>query len=140
VDWPHITKERPRALQSSPNVEPTRLQKERKAKEQLAEKHINRSWEKELEGAEIYCQRQEKVEGTRRQPMFLMEQWTLYILPAKRCGNLSGSSTASRSNFFVSPSPATVSSPPAVGTCLVASIELRRAALSETRLVECSPV
>jgi hypothetical protein len=60
-------------------VEPTRLQKERKAKEQLAEKHINRSWEKELEGAEIYCQRQEKVEGTRRQPMFLMEQWTLYI-------------------------------------------------------------
>jgi hypothetical protein len=60
-------------------VEPTRLQKERKAKEQLAEKHFNRSWEKELEGAEIYCQRQEKVEGTRRQPMFLMEQWTLYI-------------------------------------------------------------
>jgi hypothetical protein len=43
-------------------VEPTRLQKERKAKEQLAEKHINRGWEKELEGAEIYCQRQEKVE------------------------------------------------------------------------------
>jgi hypothetical protein len=37
-------------------VEPTRLQKERKAKEQLAEKHINRSWEKELEGVEIYCQ------------------------------------------------------------------------------------
>jgi hypothetical protein len=32
-----------------------------------------------LEGAEIYCQRQEKVEGTRRQPMFLMEQWMLYI-------------------------------------------------------------
>jgi hypothetical protein len=60
-------------------VEPTRLQKERKTKEQLAEKHINRSWEKELEGADIYCQRQEKVEGTRRQPMFLMEQWTLYI-------------------------------------------------------------
>jgi hypothetical protein len=46
-------------------VEPTRLQKERKAKEQLAEKHINRSWEKELEEVEIYCQRQ--------------EQWTLYI-------------------------------------------------------------
>jgi hypothetical protein len=60
-------------------VEPTRLQKERKATEQLAEKHINRSWEKELEGDEICCQRQEKVEGTRRQPMFLMEQWTLYI-------------------------------------------------------------
>jgi hypothetical protein len=60
-------------------VEPTRLQKERKAKEQLAEKLINRSWEKELEGAEIYCQRQEKVGGIRRQPMFLMEQWTLYI-------------------------------------------------------------
>jgi hypothetical protein len=61
-------------------VEPTRLQKERKAKEQLAEKHINRSWEKDLEGVEIYCQRQEKVEGTRRQPMFLMEQWTLLLL------------------------------------------------------------
>jgi hypothetical protein len=60
-------------------VEPTRLQQERKAKEQLAEKHINRSWEKELEGAEIYCQRQEKVEGTRRQTMFLMEQLMLYI-------------------------------------------------------------
>jgi hypothetical protein len=36
-------------------VEPTRLQKERKAKEQLAEKHINRSWGKELEGVGIYC-------------------------------------------------------------------------------------
>jgi hypothetical protein len=56
-------------------VEPTRLQKERKAKEQLAEQHINRSWEKELRS----IARQEKVEGTRRQPMFLMEQWTLYI-------------------------------------------------------------
>jgi hypothetical protein len=42
-------------------VEPTRLQKERKAKEQLAEKHINRSLEKELEGVEISCQRQEKM-------------------------------------------------------------------------------
>jgi hypothetical protein len=52
-------------------VEPTRLQKERKAEEQLAEKHINRSWEKELEGVETYCQRQEKVEGTRKQSMFL---------------------------------------------------------------------
>jgi hypothetical protein len=31
-------------------VEPTRLQKERKTMEQLAEKHINRSWEKELVG------------------------------------------------------------------------------------------
>jgi hypothetical protein len=61
-------------------VEPTRLQKERKAKEQLAEKHINISWEKELEGVEIYCQRQEKVEGIPRQPIFLMEQCTLYIL------------------------------------------------------------
>jgi hypothetical protein len=61
-------------------VEPTRLQKERKAKEQLAEMHTNRSWEKELEGVEIYCQRQEKVEGTRRQPMFLMEQWILLLL------------------------------------------------------------
>jgi hypothetical protein len=27
-------------------VEPTRLQKERKAKEQLAKKHISRSWER----------------------------------------------------------------------------------------------
>jgi hypothetical protein len=61
-------------------VEPTRLQKERKAKEQLAEKHISRSWEKELEGAETYCQTREKKEGTRRQPMFLMERWTLLLL------------------------------------------------------------
>jgi hypothetical protein len=60
-------------------VEPTRLQKKRKAKEQLAKKHINRSWEKELEGAETYCQRQEKMEGTRRQPMFLMERRTLLL-------------------------------------------------------------
>jgi hypothetical protein len=37
-------------------VEPTRFQKERKAKEQL-EKHINRSWEKELGEVEICCQR-----------------------------------------------------------------------------------
>jgi DNA topoisomerase IA len=29
-------------------VEPTRFQKDMKAKEQLAEKHINRIWEKEL--------------------------------------------------------------------------------------------
>jgi hypothetical protein len=47
-------------------VEPTRLQKERKAKEQLMEKNINRSWEKEVKGVELYCQRQEKMEGTRR--------------------------------------------------------------------------
>jgi hypothetical protein len=33
------------------------LQKEKKAKELLAEEHISRSWEKELEGAETYCQR-----------------------------------------------------------------------------------
>jgi hypothetical protein len=59
-------------------VEPTRLQKETKAKEQLEEKHINRSWKKELEGIETYCQRQEKVEGARRQPMFLMERRTLW--------------------------------------------------------------
>jgi hypothetical protein len=51
-------------------VEPTRLQTERKAKEQLAEKYISRSREMELEGVETYCQRQEKMEGTRRQPMF----------------------------------------------------------------------
>jgi hypothetical protein len=41
----------------SSNVEPTRFQKERKAKEQLAGKHINRSWEKELGEVEICCQR-----------------------------------------------------------------------------------
>jgi hypothetical protein len=58
-------------------VEPTRLQKERKAKEQLAETYINRNWEKELEGAKIYCQRQEKMERTPRKPMFLMERRTL---------------------------------------------------------------
>jgi hypothetical protein len=67
-------KERQRTLYSSFDVEPPRLQKERKTREQLAEKHSNRSWEKELEGAEIYCQRQEKMKGTRRQPMFLMER------------------------------------------------------------------
>jgi hypothetical protein len=39
----------------------------------IAEKHVSRSWEKELEGAESYSQRQEKMEGTRRQPMLLME-------------------------------------------------------------------
>jgi hypothetical protein len=54
-------------------VEPTRLQKNRKAKEPLAQKHINRSWEKELEIVETYCQRQEKMEETCRQPMLLME-------------------------------------------------------------------
>jgi hypothetical protein len=61
-------------------VEPTRLQKERKGKEQLAEKHVSRSWEKELKGAETYCQRQEKMGGTRRQAMFLMVRWTLLFL------------------------------------------------------------
>jgi hypothetical protein len=61
-------------------VEPTRLQKERKAKEQLAEKHISISWEKELEGVETYCQRREKMEGTRGQPMFLMDRQTLLLL------------------------------------------------------------
>jgi hypothetical protein len=54
-------------------VEPKRLQKERKAKKQLVEKHINRRWVKELEGVGTYCQRQEKKEGSRRQPMFLMK-------------------------------------------------------------------
>jgi hypothetical protein len=43
-------------------VEPTRLQKDRKAKEQLTEKHISRSWEKELEAVETYRQRQENME------------------------------------------------------------------------------
>jgi hypothetical protein len=45
---------------------PPRLQKDMKATEQLGEKHISRSWKKELEGVETYCQRQEKMEGTRR--------------------------------------------------------------------------
>jgi hypothetical protein len=54
-------------------VEPTRLKNERKANKQLAKKHVNRSWEKDLEGVETYCQRQEKMEGTHRQPKFLME-------------------------------------------------------------------
>jgi hypothetical protein len=57
-------------------VKPTR----RKAKEQLGEKHINRSWEEELKGVETCCQRQEKMEGTRRKPMFLMEQQNLLLL------------------------------------------------------------
>jgi hypothetical protein len=35
-------------------VEPRRLQKERKPKEQLAEKRINGSWENELEQVETY--------------------------------------------------------------------------------------
>jgi hypothetical protein len=61
-------------------VGPTRLQRDRKANERLAEKHINRSWDKELEGAEIYCQRQEKIEGTYRQPVLLTERWTLLLL------------------------------------------------------------
>jgi hypothetical protein len=61
-------------------VEPTRLQKDRKANEQLAEKHISRSWQKELEGVETYFQRQEKMEGTRRQPLFLMEGRTVLLL------------------------------------------------------------
>jgi hypothetical protein len=61
-------------------VEPTRVQKERKAKEQLAEKYVNRSWEKELEGVEAYCQRQKEMEGTCRQPVFLMERWTSLLL------------------------------------------------------------
>jgi hypothetical protein len=34
---------------------------ERKAKEQLAENYIITSWEKEMEGDETYCQRQEKM-------------------------------------------------------------------------------
>jgi hypothetical protein len=40
----------------------------------------NRSWEKEVKRVETYCQRQEKMEGTRRQPMFLMERLTLLLL------------------------------------------------------------
>jgi hypothetical protein len=61
-------------------LELTRLQKDRKAKEQLGEKNINRSWEKELEGVETYRQIQEKMEGARGQPMFLMEPGTLLLL------------------------------------------------------------
>jgi hypothetical protein len=45
-------------------VEPARLQKEGKAREQLVEKHIRRSWKKELEGFQTYFQRQEKMERT----------------------------------------------------------------------------
>jgi hypothetical protein len=47
-----MTKEGPKTLYSSSNVEHTRLQEERNAKEQLAEKHVSRSWEKELEGVQ----------------------------------------------------------------------------------------
>jgi hypothetical protein len=62
-------------------VESTWLQKDKKCKEQLAEKHICRSWEKELEGVETYCQRQKKMEGTRSgQLMFLMQRHTLSLL------------------------------------------------------------
>jgi hypothetical protein len=61
-------------------VEPTRFQKERKVKEQLAEKQFNRSWEKELEGVETYCQTQEKMEGTRRRPMFLIKRGFIIII------------------------------------------------------------
>jgi hypothetical protein len=43
-------------------VESTRPQKVRKAKEQMAEKYINRSWKKELDRAETYCQRQKEME------------------------------------------------------------------------------
>jgi hypothetical protein len=42
-------------------VEPTRLQKDRKAKEHQAEKHLSRSWEEELEGADTYFRRQEEM-------------------------------------------------------------------------------
>jgi hypothetical protein len=45
-------------------VEPTRLQRERKAEEQLAEKHIKGSCENELQADEIYYQRHEKIEIT----------------------------------------------------------------------------
>jgi DNA topoisomerase IA len=38
-------------------VEPTGLQKEREAKEQLAEKHITRGWEKELQGVETIARK-----------------------------------------------------------------------------------
>jgi hypothetical protein len=53
-------------------VEPTRLRKESKAKEQLAEKHISRSCKKRWR--ELLLLEKEKMEGTRRQPMFLMER------------------------------------------------------------------
>jgi hypothetical protein len=76
-------------------VEPTRLWEERKPKEHLVEKHINKSWEKELEGVETYYHTQEKMEGSCRQPVFLMEQQTL----------LSSSSSLVRFSFFPGTSP-----------------------------------
>jgi hypothetical protein len=51
-------------------VEPTRLKG-----------RPRNSWQRSTIGeAETYCQRQEKMEGTRRQPMFLMERRTLLLL------------------------------------------------------------
>jgi hypothetical protein len=72
-------------------MEPRRLQKERKVKEQLVEKHINRSWEKELEGVETYCQRQEKLEGTQTScvPNGMMDFVIYYYYSPGHCVSLS---------------------------------------------------
>jgi hypothetical protein len=62
-------------------VEPTRLQKERKAKEQPAEKHINRSWEKELEGLRPIARGRRKwKELVDNLCSFLTDCWTLLLL------------------------------------------------------------
>jgi hypothetical protein len=47
---------------------------------QLEGKHIDRSWENELERVGTYCQKQEKMEEICRQPMFLIEQRTFIII------------------------------------------------------------
>jgi hypothetical protein len=47
-------------------------------REQLVEKHINRSWENEL-GELRPIARDEKMEETRRQPVFLMERRTVLL-------------------------------------------------------------
>jgi hypothetical protein len=61
------------------------------------EKHINKSWEKELEGVETYYHTQEKMEGSCRQPVFLMERRTLL--------SSSSSSSLVRFSFFPGTSP-----------------------------------
>jgi hypothetical protein len=44
----------------------------------------NRKWVQKLEGVETYHQRQEKMEGSHRQPMFLMERRTFYYYRCHR--------------------------------------------------------
>jgi hypothetical protein len=65
----------PRSKSKQPkltNPHPPIIRRE-ESQEQLVEKNISRSWEKELEGTETYCQRKKEMEGTSRQPMFLMD-------------------------------------------------------------------